>query len=205
LDENPERVLELLELLKDDPATLVRRSVANNLNDMGKVHPDLLARTAAAWLEHASPERRALIEHALRSAVKRKDPDALRLLGYGGKPRVAVEGVRLAPRRVVIGESVTVRFTLRSTVRAPRAGRGDRTAQDLLVDLAVHFVRANGRTSPKVFKLKRVAIAAGAAISLSKRISLAVHTTRKPHPGTHPVEVLVNGVAFPIGAFDVKK
>ena len=25
---------------KDDPATLVRRSVANNLNDLGKVHPD---------------------------------------------------------------------------------------------------------------------------------------------------------------------
>jgi 3-methyladenine DNA glycosylase AlkC len=36
LDKNPERVRELLELLKDDPTTLVRRSVANNLNDLGK-------------------------------------------------------------------------------------------------------------------------------------------------------------------------
>jgi len=38
LDGHPERVVELLELLKDDPTTLVRRSVANNLNDLGKVH-----------------------------------------------------------------------------------------------------------------------------------------------------------------------
>jgi 3-methyladenine DNA glycosylase AlkC len=40
---DPRPVLELLELLKDDPELLVRRSVANNLNDIGKDHPELLA------------------------------------------------------------------------------------------------------------------------------------------------------------------
>ena len=59
LDENPARVLELLELLKDDPTTMVRRSVANNLNDLGKVHPELLVETCAAWLDGASATRRA--------------------------------------------------------------------------------------------------------------------------------------------------
>ena len=59
LEQNPERVLALLELLKDDESTMVRRSVANNLNDLGKVRPDLLIRTAGAWLEDASPERRS--------------------------------------------------------------------------------------------------------------------------------------------------
>src|SRR5687768_6275088 len=103
LDAHPERVLELLERLKDDSASLVRRSVANNLNDLGKVHPALLARTCAAWLEGASAERRALVEHALRSAVKRGDPDALRLLGYGKRPAVVIEAVRFEPRRVAIG------------------------------------------------------------------------------------------------------
>jgi 3-methyladenine DNA glycosylase AlkC len=62
LDANPGRVLELLELLKDDPRTMVRRSVANNLNDLGKVHPALLAKTTCeAWLENATTERRALV------------------------------------------------------------------------------------------------------------------------------------------------
>jgi 3-methyladenine DNA glycosylase AlkC len=117
LDQNPERVLELLELLKDDSTTLVRRSVANNLNDLGKVHPKLLIDTCAAWLEGASAERSALVEHALRSAVKRGEPGALVLLGFGKKPLVALDDVRFRPKRVAIGGQVSVSFTLRSTTR----------------------------------------------------------------------------------------
>jgi 3-methyladenine DNA glycosylase AlkC len=194
LDENPERVLELLELLKDDPASLVRRSVANNLNDLGKVHPALLIRTAAAWLEGASPERRALVEHALRSAVKRGETAALRLLGYGKKPSVVVEGVRIEPRRVAIGGRVSVRFVLRST---------SSIRQELLVDAAVHFVKKNGKTAPKVFKLKRVVLPPRSRLELRTEVSLAVHTTRKPQAGKHAVDVLVNGVVFRAGSFEV--
>jgi 3-methyladenine DNA glycosylase AlkC len=54
---DPAPVLELLELLKDDPALYVRRSVANNLNDIGKDHPHVLAKTAKRWLKGASDER----------------------------------------------------------------------------------------------------------------------------------------------------
>lgn len=194
LDANPDRVLALLELLKDDPASLVRRSVANNLNDLGKVHPELLARTAGSWLKDASAVRKALVEHALRSAVKRGNADALRLLGYGKTPKVSVEDVRLTPRRVPIGSSVSVSFVLRNRAR-------DR--QDLLVDLAVHFVKARGVTSRKVFKLKRVDLAPRASAQFSLKVSLKVHTTRKPKAGRHAVDVVVNGVAFSLGTFDV--
>jgi hypothetical protein len=95
------------EVLKDDPSTLVRRSVANSLDDLGKMRSDLLCRTCAAWLRGATPERRALVEHALRSALKRGEPEALRILGYGRAPAVSVEGVRFAPARVPIGGQVT--------------------------------------------------------------------------------------------------
>jgi 3-methyladenine DNA glycosylase AlkC len=195
LDANPERIVELLELLKDDRASLVRRSVANNLNDLGKVHPDILMRTCASWLEGATPERRALIEHALRSAIKRSQHDALRLLGYGQKPAVSLEGVKFAPRRVLIGGRVAIGFTLRSTSRLP---------QDLLVDLAVHFVKARGRTAAKIFKLKRLSLPANGRVSLQTAVSLAVHTTRRPQPGRHAVDVIVNGERLRAGAFDVK-
>ena len=110
LDAHPERVLELLELLKDDPSTMVRRSVANNLNDLGKSRPELLTRTAAAWLKDDSSERRLLVEHALRSAVKRGDADALQLLGYGTKPAVSLERVRFEPSQVRIGGRVVMSF-----------------------------------------------------------------------------------------------
>src|SRR5688500_3969310 len=141
-----------LNRLKDDPSTMVRRSVANNLNDLGKSNPELLFRIAGAWLEEGAADRRALVEHALRSAVKRGAGDALRLLGYGRKAAVAIEDVRISPRRVSIGGRVSVGFALRSRSRA---------SQDLLVDMTVHFVKASGRSAPKVFKLKRVMLPAG--------------------------------------------
>jgi 3-methyladenine DNA glycosylase AlkC len=194
LDRHPERVIELLELLKDDPSTLVRRSVANNLNDLGKIRPDLLIRTCTDWLKGTSNERRVLVEHALRSAVKRGDPDALRLLGYGKKTSVTLENVRFAPARVRIGGRVEVSFTLRSKSRAQ---------QSLLVDLAVHFVSARNQTNRKVFKLKRIELAPRQRSDFRTTISLAVHTTRKPRPGTHAVEVVVNGTAQRAGSFEV--
>lgn len=194
LDEHPERVLALLELLRDDSASVVRRSVANNLNDMGKVHPDLLACTCASWLEGASVERRALVEHALRSAVKRGRADALRLLGYGKKATVSVEQVRAAPARVSIGRRVAIGFVIRSRSRTP---------QDLLVDIAVHFVKASGRSAPKVFKLARTRLPLGGQVRLQRSVSLAVHTTRKPRPGRHAVDVIINGQPERISSFDV--
>jgi 3-methyladenine DNA glycosylase AlkC len=194
LDINPERVLELLELLKDDPAPLVRRSVANNLNDLGKIHPALLTRTCAVWLDQAGAERRALVEHALRSAVKRGEPSALRLLGYGKKAAFAIERVRIAPARVKIGGSVAIKFVIAST---------SRSKQELLVDLGVHFVKAGGKSARKVFKLKRVVLAGKEKVELGKSISLAVHTTRKPRPGRHVVDVIVNGEATRVGHFTV--
>ena len=194
LDKNPRRVLALLDRLKDDSASLVRRSVANNLNDLGKVHPALLIETCRAWLVDASTERRALVEHALRSAVKRGSPEALNLLGYGRPASIDVAQIRITPRRVPIGQRVSIEFVVRSL-----AGR----TQDLLLDLTVHFVRAKGGAAPKVFKLKRLTLAPSAEAAIATSVSLAVHTTRTPRPGRHAVDVIVNGRPLPLGAFHV--
>ena len=105
-----------------------------------------------------------------------------------------VDGVRFAPKRVAIGGRVSMSFVLRSQ---------SRNAQDLLVDLAVHFVTAGGKPSKKVFKLKRVSLPPRGHVELTTTVSLAVHTTRKPNPGKHVVDVLVNGEAFRAGSFDV--
>lgn len=195
LDAHPERVVELLDLLKDDPSSMVRRSVANNLNDLGKVRPDLLTRACAAWLKGASEARRALVNHALRSAVKRGERGALRLLGYGDPASVRLEAVRFEPPRVRIGGRVAMSFVLRSRAKIP---------QRVLVDVAVHFVKGNGDARPKVFKVKRVVLPPLGRMSFVARFSLAVHTTRMPRPGAHAVDVLVNGRALRAGSFEVR-
>jgi hypothetical protein len=89
---------------------------------------------------------------------------------------------------------VRIEFALRGTTRA---------AQDLLVDLRVHFLKASGRSAPKTFKIERVALPARGRVELAKRVSLAVHSTRTPRSGRHRVDVVVNGQVLAAGGFDV--
>ena len=192
--DDPQPVLELLELLKDDPELYVRRSVANNLNDIGKDNPTALIETCRRWLRGATPERSWLIRHALRSAVKRGEPAALEILGFVPTTGVQVRDIHIAPAVASIGESVTFTVEL--------ANEGS-TAQQLLVDLRVHFIKSNGRPSAKVFVLKELEIEPGGSARLTKTISLAQHTTRTHYPGQHRVEVVVNGRACGTGVFDV--
>lgn len=195
LDSNPERVLALLETLKDDPTTLVRRSVANNLNDLSKVHPELAVETCRRWVDSASPERLALVRHALRSLVKRGHRGALSVLGAGADPRVRIAAPRVSARSVRIGGEVRFSFRLESSAAK---------AQDLVVDFIVHFVKASGKPAPKVFKLKRLTLERGSAVELGGRVSLIQRTTRTHYPGKHRIEALVNGIAYPVGEFVVR-
>jgi 3-methyladenine DNA glycosylase AlkC len=192
---DPRPVLELLELLKDDPASYVRRSVANNLNDIGKDHPAMLVATAKRWLKNATPERRWIVNHALRSAIKRADAGALGALGYGGRADVSVRGAKIVPARAQIGGSVQVSFVL-----------GNRLArrQRVMADLVVHFVKARG-TGAKTFKLRAVDLPARGSIALGKKIALKQLTTRKHYPGVHRVEALLNGRRVRLGQFALRR
>lgn len=191
---DPRPVLALLELLKDDRELYVRRSVANNLNDIGKDHPALLAETARRWMVDATDERQWVIRHGLRSAVKRGEADAISLLGGSEGASVAIADTVIRPQTVVLGDALTIAFDVVNT--------GSRT-QRLLVDLKLHFVKANGQTRPKVFKLKVVELRAREHVRLGKTISLADKSTRKHHPGVHRMEALVNGRAHALGAFEL--
>jgi len=192
---DPRPVLGLLEALRDDPSPYVRRSVANNLNDIGKDHPALLAETAGRWSRGASPARAWIVRHALRTAVKRGERAALAVVGYAAQARVALEAARILPLRPAIGQAVSITFTLRST-----AARSQR----LLVDLRVHYKRAGGRTHAHVFKLKTLTLPAGGRIDFHKRLSLADLSTRRHHPGNHAVEALVNGRPLELGVFQLR-
>ena len=53
LKRDPAPLLPILEALRFDESEYVRRSVANNLNDIAKDHPDLVREVAARWLAEA--------------------------------------------------------------------------------------------------------------------------------------------------------
>lgn len=192
---DPAPVVALLELLRDDPARYVQRSVANNLNDIAKDHPDLAVSICARWLKGASADRKWIVGHALRLLVKQGHPGALAIMGAGRRPQVRISDFKLSAAKPVRGDRLRFSFRLES------ASDDD---QELLVDYAVHYVKAGGRTNRKVFKLKRVVLAPRSSVALRRSFSLADMTTRKHYPGTHMIEALINGEAYPLGQFELQ-
>jgi hypothetical protein len=68
--------------------------------------------------------------------------------------------------------------------------------QSVVIDYAVHHMKANGQTSPKVFNFRSVDLAPGETVELTKRHAIKPITTRKYYPGEHALEILINGKTF---------
>ena len=66
--------------------------------------------------------------------------------------------------------------------------------QSVVVDYVVHHQKANGKTAPKVFKLKSVTLNSGNPQRIEKSHSFKPVTTRKYYPGEHILAVQINGV-----------
>jgi len=191
---DPTLALPLLEALKDDASSYVRRSVANHLGDIAKDHPQHATTTARRWLDGAPSERAALGRHGRRFLIKQGHPDALDVLGLGHGAALDIAAVRIAPAEAPIGGKLRIEAELHNPT--PRSQR-------VLADLVVHYVKASGGSSPKVFKLATLDIAPGHTVAVGKTLSLAQMTTRTHHPGRHAVALLLNGRAHPLGHFDL--
>jgi 3-methyladenine DNA glycosylase AlkC len=188
---DPTPTLPLLEALQDDASDYVRRSVANHLNDIAKDHPGLVADWLARHLPDAPPERRVLLRHASRSLLKQGHPATLAAWGLG-TPLRGTARLQLAPEVVVLGGQVAMQAMLASSSRRP---------QLLVVDYAVHHIKAHGGSSAKVFKGWTLTLAPGEERVLRKTHAVKPITTRRYHGGLHRVELLVNGRAVAEAAF----
>lgn len=184
---DPSPTLPLLRALQDDPSAYVRRSVANHLNDIAKDHPAVVAAWVETHLPTASPARRALLRHASRTLIKRGDVRTLRAWGVGER-FAGTLSLSLSPVQARVGDTIEL------TVQLQAAARGD--AQALVIDYVVHHVKADGRTTPKVFKGWRCTLAPGESRTLVKRHSMRAVTTRRYHAGPHRVAVQVNGATI---------
>ncbi|QRV22889.1 DNA alkylation repair protein [Marinomonas foliarum] len=180
---NPAPVIELLEELKDDPEEYVRRSVANNLNDIAKDHPDLVADIAEKWMQGADINRQKLIRHACRTLLKQGNDKALEVFGYG-RPKLDSIKLEVHEEQVKLNGNLEFSLLLESTSESD---------QSLMIDYVIHHQKKNGKTSAKVFKWKKTILEAGKQVSMSKKHPFKAITTRVYYDGLHEVEILVNG------------
>lgn len=191
---DPSPTLKLLEILKDDPEIYVRKSVANHLNDIAKDHPALVVATAERWYAEGSEGTRWIVRHALRTLIKKGDPAALAILGFDTGAAARVSDFDVQPGAIKVGDSVRLSMALTND--------GD-SAHNLVVDFVVHFVKAKGKTSAKVFKWTTTTLPAGTTVTLQKSLSMKPVTTRVYYPGHHRVEVQVNGQILAAAGFEL--
>lgn len=76
-------------------------------------------------------------------------------------------------------------------------------SQRLVIDYAIDYVKANGSTSAKVFKLKALTLAGGATERVSRGQQIKELTTRKHYVGKHAVHILVNGERLASTSFEI--
>jgi len=189
----PAATLPILEALHNDPDEVVRRSVANHLNDLARHAPDEVVATAARWTESGTPGSAWVVRHGLRTLIKKAHPGALELLGF---PPAAIEVTDLRL------EKASVQLPGELAFGAMVTNRGDAGAR-LAVDYVIHYVKANGTLAPKVFKLATLVLAPGQSRQITGRHAFRQMTTRRHYAGGHALELQINGTRHGHAAFEV--
>ncbi|MHA2030468.1 MAG: DNA alkylation repair protein [Candidatus Kariarchaeaceae archaeon] len=183
--QDPTPVIELLTKLKSSPELYVRRSIANNLNDIAKDNPNVVTQTLNLWKKQdESKNMQWLIQHALRTLLKQGNPEALELLGYSKDPPVEILNFTLQNEKIQIGEKLSFEFDIENRSEQP---------VNLMIDFIIYFMKHNGRSKPKVFKLAKKQIEANKIVHLTKSHAITQLSTRKIYPGDHQLQLQING------------
>lgn len=182
LRQDPSLLFPLLDKLKTDPSLYVRRSVANNLNDISKDHPQMVLEICREWQKLANKDTDWLIRHGLRTLVKTGHPEVYPLLGFSETLDIRQSCLALTTTAIKLGDSLE--WTLSLQTAAPKK---------LVLDYRIGFLRADGRQSWKVFKWKNIETQAHTPLTLHKSQCFKPLSTRRYYPGTHRIECLLNG------------
>ena len=180
---DPSTIFPILENLKNDESEYVRRSVANNLNDISKDNPSLVFERAKSW-KGQSKNTDNLIKHGCRTLLKQGQPEALSLFGFNNPEHITVNNFS-CESSVNTGDYLDFQFNLNSSKSLGRCR----------IEYKIYFQKANASLSAKVFKISEADISQNHK-QIKKRHSFKMITTRKYYPGLHQLEIIVNGQAM---------
>lgn len=192
LKKDPAPLLPILEALKDDPDEAVRRSVANNLNDISKEHPEFVVKIAQAWKGH-SKETDAIIKHGCRSLLKRGHASVLDHYGLNSDG-LSLDDFSILSPEVKIGDSLSFTFRIHNTTEKSKTVR---------LEYAIYYRKANTQLNKKVFKISERIYQGGQAETITRNQSFKLITTRRFYEGGHVLEMIVNGSVMAKGEFIV--
>lgn len=183
LKAEPSPILPILEKLKHDSSEFVRRSVANNLNDIAKDNPDVVKELAGKW-KGQSKEIDKILKHGCRTLLKKGDKDVLGFFGVADNVFCTVPTLEVPSSTVCIGDYLHFSFSVLNS--------GTHEAS-LRIEYEILYAKAAGKTGRKIFKISERTLTPGDSLEFSRRQSFADMTTRKHYAGEHKLSVVING------------
>ena len=182
LKKDPSPILPLLQNLKADESLFVRKSVANNLNDITRDHPELVMQLVKEW-KGVSKETDWIIKHGCRTLLKKAHPSTYALFGLNSTASCLVSNLKLSQTKLKIGDRLGFSFDLK-TSEAP---------SKLRLEYAVYYAKAAGKQSRKIFQITENTFQPGNPYFFKKEQRFQDFTTRKHYPGKHRIAIVVNG------------
>ena len=183
LKKDPSSIFPILENLKNDEHEYVRRSVANNLNDISKFYPNKVIEIAKNWIG-INNKTEKLVKHATRTLLKQGNLEVMELFGFGAITQLKIADLSTSTPKVSIGEYLQFNFNLINNNPTPTKIR---------LEYGIYYLKANGTLTRKVFKISEKEYLANSTTLITKKQSFKIITTRKFHIGNHQVSVIVNG------------
>lgn len=179
---NPSPILPILEQLKADPSIHVRKSVANNLNDISKTHPDLVVKLAQEWYGK-NDYTNWIVKHGCRTLLKKGNKDVLILFGFDNVGSVDVQNFTIDTTSILIGEDIAFSFSVLT-----------RDAAKVRLEYGIDYVKSNGKRNRKIFKISEISLKKNERKSYTKRHSFADVSVRKHYSGIHSITLIINGI-----------
>lgn len=179
LKKDPTPILPILEILKEDESDYVRKSVANNLNDISKDHPRLVLDLAKQWVGK-NGNTDWILRHGCRTLLKKGDTEALRLFGLH-ETKASIQSLCLSSSTIAIGGELQASFQLVN----PEVAK-------LRIEYIMEYAKSKQKVSRKIFKLSEKVYTKGTH-SLTVKHSFKDLSSRKHYPGKHRLFIIVNG------------
>lgn len=184
IDPNP--ILPILENLKDDNSEFVRKSVANNLNDISKDNPELVIRVVKEW-QGNSAQTDWIIKHGSRTLLKQGNQEVMKIFGFGSTKNIDIKTLSIKNDQVIIGSYLEFQFELHNH---------NVVDTKLRLEYAIYYQKANATLSKKVYKISEKVYAPSSVSQINKRQAFKPISTRKFHFGLHQLAIIVNGIEY---------
>ncbi len=183
----------LLEALKDDPSEYVRKSVANNLNELSKVEPELVVGIGREWLSSGSKNTEKIIKHACRTLLKKGYPPAMELFELKKPDGISVKRIWCT---ATVRKNQDLSFSF-DVINESSEGIKIR------LGYAIGYLKSNGKVNFKEYRLSERVCTPG-TITVERRHQIAETSTRKIYPGRHVLKITINGCTLAETEFDVQ-